>query len=183
MTVRQLEFSFLNRQETEIYLDLLQGDRISELTSATSYYNLYTQFDHHLNKSMLPLLANQIRNQAYSLDLYNFNIDHKILDVSHLAAKYIQYTKTTHAEHPPATDDIFWDKVFSLLNLEKPHNIWIIAGQLSLEILQKHLKKSAPIYDLKSLQWCITNHTLHPNILMFVQHNLASWMNRHPYGY
>ena len=181
--VRTLIFDYLNDVETEIYLDILTiGCDISKL-SQTICLNLYYQFDKHLIQDPLDSLKKQIVSHGYTLDLYNFYRIFKPFDIEVLAKMYIEkISDLNKIECPPLDDDIFGIKFLPFL-VVLLISFGTLIRDLPASVLEKHLKKCNPYYNIKSLRECTDIFSDHPNFIPFVKVILGKWEVRDEYLY
>lgn len=173
---RVIEFQFLNKLETEFYLELLNGNVAMNKLSLNSCFNVFKQLDYHLIKDKLPILKNYLLQQDYTTELYTSNREYNILSKSELAQLYVKKSPDLVVETPSGEDEEFWTMVMKYLCQEIPENIWPRIRVLSENYLETYLGQCVPKYSLRSLHTCIDKYFHDSNLMVFIKHTLKSWI-------
>lgn len=177
-STRIIDFSPLNMIETCVYLDILVSSSSTTILSPESWINLYYQFDRYLMKDKLPIIKKELLKCGYSNELYNFNVEQKIISTPELAKMYIvhilQFGEVDKS--PPRDDDFLWGEIFSQINIYHMDIMWRIIQSAHESVLIKHLAKCHPRYDLHALNRCLNLYSHDPRIIQFIKHTVDVWV-------
>lgn len=177
---RTINFEFLNVTETCAYIDLLSTGRRASLSkiSTSSCLSIYKQLDFHLIKSNVrKTVIQEIESRDYSNELYDFNVDYKIIDVEHIAIMFAGQDPKK-MQIPANYDPIFFEWVFKRLrgNCVKA---WEFIRNLPPHIVGKHISVYNPGGSLKKFSHCINSYSSDPNLMVFIQHILNKWATQY----
>ncbi len=122
---------------------------------------------------MRKIVIQEIQSRDYSNELYDFNIDHKIMDMENMAKMFVDQDPKK-MQIPANYDPIFFEWVFRQL----PGDCvmaWECIRNLPPHIINNHIPDYRPGDSLKKLSQCLNSYYADPNLIIFVLHILNAW--------
>ncbi len=123
---RQIKLMYLNIDQSLLYLKILSLFKNSHVSAEIledefnsmqmkMLFNIYSQLDYHLLFDLKKICQDRIKKLNYSIELYLYNLETKILSNDEIAQK-LRSQIYAPISYPPQTDVDFWTVFMNKIN-------------------------------------------------------------------